>query len=51
MNATPIGMLNAAFGKRSHNLDINKETEETVGSDYGDTYQDIYKAKQKSKKF
>ena len=50
MNATPIGMLNAAFGKRSHNLDINKETEETVGSDYGDTYQDIYKAKQKANK-
>ena len=50
MNATPIGMLNAAFGKRSHNLDINKETEETVGSDYGDTYQDIYKAKEKANK-
>lgn len=50
MNSTPIGMLNAAFGKRSHNLDINKETEETVGSDYGDTYQDIYKAKEKANK-
>lgn len=50
MNATPIGMINAVFGKRSHNLDINKETEETVGSDYGDTYQDIYKAKEKANK-
>lgn len=45
-----LGALNAAFGRRSHNLDINKETEETVGSDYGDTYQDIYKAKQKANK-
>lgn len=45
-----LGALNAAFGKRSHNLDINKETEETVGSDYGDTYQDIYKAKEKANK-
>lgn len=50
MNATPMGMLNAAFGKRSHNLDINKETEETVGSDYTDTYQDVYKAKEKANK-
>lgn len=45
-----LGALNAAFGKRSHNLDINKETEETVGSDYTDTYQDVYKAKEKANK-
>lgn len=50
LDKTPFGVFNAALGKRSHNLDINKETEETVGSDYGDTYQDIYKAKEKANK-
>ena len=50
MNATPLGMINAAFGKRSHQFTINQDTIKSVGSDYDDTVGDIYDAKSKANK-
>ena len=50
MNATPLGMINAAFGKRSHQFTINQDTIKSVGSDYDDTVGDIYDAKRKANK-
>ena len=50
MNATPLGMINAAFGKRSHQFTINQDTIKSVGSDYDDTVGDIYNAKSKANK-
>ena len=50
MNATPLGMINAAFGKRSHQFTINQDTIKLVGSDYDDTVGDIYDAKSKANK-
>lgn len=50
MNATPLGIINAAFGKRSHQFTINQDTIKSVGSDYDDTVGDIYDAKSKANK-
>lgn len=50
MNVTPLGMINAAFGKRSHQFTINQDTIKSVGSDYDDTVGDIYDAKSKANK-
>lgn len=50
MNATTLGMINAAFGKRSHQFTINQDTIKSVGSDYDDTVGDIYNAKSKANK-
>lgn len=50
MNVTPLGMINAAFGKRSHQFTINQDTIKSVGSDYDDTVGDIYDAKRKANK-
>lgn len=50
MNVTPLGMINAAFGKRSHQFTINQDTIKSVGSDYDDTVGDIYDTKRKANK-
>lgn len=50
MNVTPLGIINAAFGKRSHQFTINQDTIKSVGSDYDDTVGDIYDAKSKANK-
>lgn len=50
MNVTPLGIINAAFGKRSHQFTINQDTIKSVGSDYDDTVGDIYDAKRKANK-
>lgn len=43
-------MLDNAFGKRTHSFTVNQDTLSQVGSDYNDTTEDIYKAKEKSGK-
>lgn len=45
-----VNLLDKAFGKRTHSFTINQDTLNQVGSDYGDTTDDIYKAKEKSGK-
>lgn len=45
-----VNLLDNAFGKRAHSFTINQDTLNQVGSDYGDTTDDIYKAKEKSGK-
>lgn len=45
-----VNLLDRAFGKRAHSFTINQDTLNQIGSDYGDTTEDIYKAKAKSGK-
>lgn len=45
-----VNLLDKAFGKRTHSFTINQDTLNQVGSDYSDTTDDIYKAKEKSGK-
>lgn len=45
-----VNLLDRAFGKRAHSFTINQDTLNQIGSDYGDTTDDIYKAKEKSGK-
>lgn len=45
-----VNLLDKAFGKRTHSFTINYDTLNQIGSDYSDTTNDIYKAKEKSGK-
>lgn len=45
-----VNLLDRAFGKRAHSFTINQDTLNQIGSDYSDTTDDIYKAKEKSGK-
>lgn len=45
-----VNLLDKAFGKRTHSFTINQDTLNQIGSDYSDTTNDIYKAKEKSGK-
>lgn len=45
-----VNLLDKAFGKRAHSFTINQDTLNQIGSDYGNTTNDIYKAKEKSGK-
>lgn len=45
-----VNLLDRAFSKRAHSFTINQDTLNQIGSDYSDTTDDIYKAKEKSSK-
>ena len=45
-----VNLLDNAFGKRTHSFTVNQDTLNQIGSDYSDTTDDIYKAKEKSGK-
>ena len=45
-----VNLLDNAFGKRTHSFTVNQDTLNQIGSDYSDTTNDIYKAKEKSGK-